>query len=103
MSFNLGSTKVRRVFESPLVRLMKDDGYRDIYHEGTERLGNIPARRLIIHRFDDASDSELGSGKVPAIEEAAGMLGQLILQACHATAVVTGPRSRSPRRDRPGP
>lgn len=89
MGFNLGSTKVRQtwqggvvrhVFESPLVRLMKDYGYRDIYHEGTERLDNIPARSLIIHRYYEASDSELGSGKAPAIEEAAGMLGKLILQ-----------------------
>lgn len=89
MGFNLGSTKVRQtwqggvmrhVFESPLVRLMKDYGYRDIYHEGTERLDTIPARSLIIHRYYEAADSELGSGKAPAIEEAASMLGKLILQ-----------------------
>ena len=43
MGFNLGSTKLRQawkgnlvphVFESPLVRLMKDFGYVDAYHDG---------------------------------------------------------------------
>ena len=45
MGFNLGSTKlrqqypksvVRHVFESPLVRLMKDEGYRDTFVDGAE-------------------------------------------------------------------
>ena len=43
MGFNLGATKVRqradksvsrRVFESPLIRLIKDHGYIDAYHHG---------------------------------------------------------------------
>jgi len=43
MGFNVGATKLRKawdgqvrrhVFESPLVRLMKDCGYRDIYADG---------------------------------------------------------------------
>ena len=43
MGFNVGATKLRQawdgqvrrhVFESPLVRLMKDCGYRDIYTDG---------------------------------------------------------------------
>jgi hypothetical protein len=89
MGFNLGSTKVRmnwegktvrHVFESPLVRLMKDYGYRDIYHDGKERLGTIPSRSLIIHRYYEAADSELGGGKAPSIQDAAEMLSDLILQ-----------------------
>ena len=45
MGFNLGSTKIRQlwtgdidryIFESPLVRLMKDHGYQDIYEDGAE-------------------------------------------------------------------
>ncbi len=43
MGFNLGSTKIRQnyendvvrfIFESPLVRLMKDDDYVDAFHNG---------------------------------------------------------------------
>lgn len=53
MGFNLGATKVRQawdgsvrrhMFESPLVRLMKDYGYRDIYANGIEISGGIPSR-----------------------------------------------------------
>lgn len=45
MGFNLGSTKLRQAwqgsverhyFESPLIRLMKDHGYRDVYEAGEE-------------------------------------------------------------------
>jgi hypothetical protein len=48
MGFNVGATKLRQawdgqvrrhVFESPLVRLMKDCGYRDIYADGAEMVG----------------------------------------------------------------
>ena len=60
MGFNLGATKIRQdwqgkvirhIFESPLVRLMKDYQYRDIYAEGKEMQGVIPARSIIIHRY----------------------------------------------------
>ncbi len=43
MGFNLGATKIRQawtgkvgrhIFESPVVRLMKDFDYRDIYEDG---------------------------------------------------------------------
>ncbi|HEX8778832.1 MAG TPA: hypothetical protein VF738_12015, partial [Rhodanobacter sp.] len=87
MGFNLGSTKVRQawdgrvqrhVFESPLVRLMKDYGYRDIYAEGAEIDGEIPPRSIVIHRYYEPADTDLGSGEVPSIVEAATDLRELI-------------------------
>lgn len=87
MGFNLGSTKVRqawdgavqrRVFESPLVRLMKDYGYRDIYSNGSELQDEIPARSVIIYRYYDAADTDFGGGKALSIVEAAQGLKALI-------------------------
>jgi hypothetical protein len=88
MGFNLGATKVRQdwrgettrhIFESPLVRLMKDHGYRDIYLEGQERAGDLPAKSIVIYRYYEQADSELGGDEAPSIEEAARGLGDLIL------------------------
>ncbi len=63
MGFNLGSTKVRQrwdgavtqhVFESPLVRLMKDYGYLDAYREGAVVSGaGVPARTVFVYRYYD--------------------------------------------------
>lgn len=64
MGFNLGSTKVRQrwdkkperfIFESPLVRLMKDHGYRDVYEAGEELYtrSRIQPRSLVIYRYYD--------------------------------------------------
>lgn len=87
MGFNLGSTKVRQawdgrvqrhVFESPLVRLMKDYGYRDTYAEGAEIDGELSPRSIVIHRYYEPADSDLGNGKVPSIVEAATDLRELI-------------------------
>lgn len=87
MGFNLGSTKVRqawdgavqrRVFESPLVRLMKDYGYRDIYSNGSEIQDEIPARSVVIYRYYDAADTDFGGGKALSIVEAAQGLKALI-------------------------
>jgi hypothetical protein len=89
MGFNLGATKVRQdwqgkvirhIFESPLVRLMKDYKYRDIYAEGKEMQGSIPAESIIIHRYYEQGDSDLGTGKAPSINEAAEELDKLILK-----------------------
>ena len=50
MGLEAGSTKIRQaqdgsivkfVFESPLVRLMKDHGYRDVYDGGAELRSGI--------------------------------------------------------------
>lgn len=87
MGFNLGATKVRQdwtgkvirhIFESPLVRLMKDYDYTDIYNAGTERSKNIEWRSIVIYRYYEEADKDLGSGRTPSIEEAAQGLNDLI-------------------------
>lgn len=87
MGFNLGATKmrqdwrgrpVRHIFESALVRLMKDYGYRDIYADGTERRGRLDPRSMVIYRYYEQADPDLGTGRVPTIEEAARGLKALI-------------------------
>ena len=87
MGFNLGSTKLRQawdgtvrrhVFESPLVRLMKDYGYRDVYSDGSEIDGELPARSVVIYRYYETADTDLGDGKVLSIVEAATGLRDLI-------------------------
>ena len=87
MGFNLGATKIRQdwegktvrhIFESPLVRLMKDYGYADIYANGTEISGEIPAKSIVIYRYYEQADKDLGTGKAPSIAEAARGLKELI-------------------------
>lgn len=87
MGFNLGSTKlrqtwegkpIRHVFESPLIRLMKDYKYRDYYAEGGEIKGDIPTRSVIILRYYDQADKDFGRDKTPSIREAAEGLKKLI-------------------------
>lgn len=87
MGFNLGSTRVRQswdgkvqrhVFESPLIRLMKDYGYRDIYADGTEITGRIGPRSVIIYRYYDPADRDFGDGRPLSIPEAAAGLRDLI-------------------------
>ncbi len=87
MGFNLGSTKarqdweghtIRHIFESPLVRLMKDFSYTDVYDHGSERPGRLPARSVVIYRYYEQGDEELGTGKAPSIPEAARGLRDLI-------------------------
>jgi hypothetical protein len=88
MGFNLGSTKLRQawdgaalrhIFESPLLRLMKDHGYRDVYRDGKEDSERIPARSVIIYRYYEEADTHLGNGEPPNIIEAAKGLHELIL------------------------
>lgn len=89
MGFELGATKIRQawdgqvhrlIFESPLVRLMKDYEYRDIYREGTERSDRLPAKSIVIHRYYEQADPDLGRGKVPSVKDAAEGLHELILR-----------------------
>ncbi len=89
MGFNLGSTKVRQdwqggvvrhIFESPLVRLMKDYQYQDWYQDGAEHAGRIPARSIVIHRYYEQADRDLGGGETPSIVDAARGLRELILR-----------------------
>ena len=89
MGFNLGTTKVRQnwdgkvrrhIFESPLIRLMKDYGYRDIYHNGHEITGRIKPKSIVIYRYYEDADSDLGTRKALSIPEAAAGLNDLILK-----------------------
>ena len=78
MGFNLGSTRLRQVhtgevqpyvFESPVIRLMKDHDYVDAYRDG-ELLpqGRIASRSIWIFRYYDISDEEFGDGERKEIE-----------------------------------
>lgn len=112
MGFNAGSTKFRQAwtgavrrhyFESPLVRLVKDFGYRDVYSDGVYMPPGEPVhpRSVIIYRYYDRQffddiDHDDGSGLPPIptgrledevsgerreIEAFAAGLAKLILQA----------------------
>lgn len=87
MGFNLGSTKVRQswekqvlrhIFESPLIRLMKDYGYRDTFADGTELQDRIPSKSIIIYRYYESADADLGTGTRLSVPEAAKGLKELI-------------------------
>ncbi len=89
MGFNLGSTKlrqlvtretVRHIFESPLVRLMKDEQYSDIYEHGSEiPSGKRPQDKAVwIYRYYEPVSKSLGSGERPEIEDYAKGLKALI-------------------------
>ncbi|MDX3774897.1 hypothetical protein QE250_12280 [Chromatiaceae bacterium AAb-1] len=85
MGFNTGSTRIRQqydrsflhyIFESPLIRLMKDYGYRDIYSDGEVIQGRLAQKSVIIYRYYEHPES--GEGQRPGIEEAASGLSHLI-------------------------
>ena len=87
MGFNLGSTKIRQIwdqsvqrhiFESALIRLMKEYGYSDNYLDGAEKTGELPARSIVIYRYYDPADKDFGNGQVLSIPEAATGLRDLI-------------------------
>jgi hypothetical protein len=89
MGFNIGSSKIRQLwdgkcvrhfFESPLVRLMKDHGYSDVYHDGEFMRDGapVPERPVVIYRYYERTSTELGDGKRLSIEDAAGELGDLL-------------------------
>jgi len=95
--FNLGSTVYRAtpdkdkpakkfIFESPLLRLVSDHGYQDVYRNGFDIMdrdeweGTLPSRSIVIYRYYDTASALLGSGKTPPITEFARGLGELILR-----------------------
>ncbi len=89
MGFNLGSTKIRQrwdgrivkyIFESPLIRLMKDHDYVDVYENGDElsSFGTVSPRTIWIFRYYDDSSESFGQGKAQEIELYAKRLGELI-------------------------
>ncbi len=96
MGFNLGSTRLRTVwtgdteryyFESPLVRLMKEFEYRDVYSAGLNMAeidqvaaGSIDPRSVTIYRYYDQVSSVFGAGKQVAMEDFGRGLSDLILK-----------------------
>ena len=94
--FNLGSTVFRAtpdkrkpankfIFESPVIRLGSDFGYKDVFDNGLDITdpgwdGGIPNNSIVIYRYYEQASSLLGSGKTPEIEAFAIGLGQLILR-----------------------
>ena len=95
MGFNIGSTKVRMAwtgdlkrfyFESPLVRLMGDHAYEDVFVDGDDLLAAertdspIPYRCIIIYRYYDEASKDFGSGSTPPIEHFAKGLDRLVLR-----------------------
>ena len=86
--FNLGSTRLRQihtgdveahVFESTVIRLMKDHGYVDAYHDGQILpRGPIPSRSIWIYRYYDVVDEDFGDGRRREIEFHAKKLGEFL-------------------------
>jgi pimeloyl-ACP methyl ester carboxylesterase len=96
MGFNIGSTKsrvawtgdVRRFyFESPLVRLMGDHKYEDVFVDGDDLIAAdrsdqaVPYRCIVIYRYYDEASKDFGDGSgTPPIEHFARGLDKLILR-----------------------
>ena len=96
MGFNIGSTKsrvawtgeVRRFyFESPLVRLMGDHNYEDVFVDGDDLIAadrtehEVPYRCIVIYRYYDEASKDFGDGNgTPPIEHFAQGLDKLILR-----------------------
>jgi pimeloyl-ACP methyl ester carboxylesterase len=95
MGFNIGSTKARMAwtgdtkrfyFESPLVRLMSEHDYHDVFEDGEDLIASdrtdcvIPYRSVVIYRYYDEASQDFGAGKTPPIEYFAKGLGELILR-----------------------
>ncbi len=102
MGFNLGSTKLRQdvdgrptrhVFESPLLRLRKDEGYVDTFGDGRE-LEKAPQRSLWVFRYYEPASRDLGIGQRDEIETYAQRLGTFIEQVRTATGSAADPDFR---------
>ena len=112
MGFNIGSTKsrvawtgdVRRFyFESPLVRLMSDHKYEDVFVDGDDLIAAeqtdrpVPYRCIVIYRYYDQASKDFGDSKgTPPIEHFATGLGNLILRL--RDKVCANPTTASRRR-----
>ena len=91
MGFNDGATKIRQrhdreivrfIFESPLVRLMKDERYIDAFRDGAEidDSGRCPARSVWIFRYYEQASKDLGTGRRQTIPDIAAELRRFILR-----------------------
>lgn len=104
MGFNLGSTKIRQtqeknevtrfVFESPLLRLMKDEGYTDAYQAGdiVDSKEPHPARSVWVFRYYDKDSESFGDGEKDEIVSYAEDLEKFIhhvrAQVCQGDAAL---------------
>ena len=107
--FNIGSTVYRAVpettvadrqpkkfvFESPVVRLMRDHGYALALDEGKDIrdptwAGALPARPLVIYNYYEQASALLGEGKTPAITTFARELNELVLRLRNLFCQQTG-------------
>ncbi len=104
MGFNLGSTKVRQsqqddgdapvrfIFESPLIRLMKDGGYVDAYQNGDFAKPNqqVDSRSVWVFRYYEQDSKTFGDGEKETIVSYAEDLRDFILrirdQVCQGNA-----------------
>ncbi|WP_201773510.1 esterase/lipase family protein [Marinobacter similis] len=68
----------KQVFESPMVRLMKEHGYEDAFSSGEELDRKIGKKTVVIYRYYDKADKLFGDGEALSIFEAAKQLGKLI-------------------------
>ena len=101
MGFNLGSTKIRQdykgdpvkfIFESPLIRLMKDHDYIETFHKGdvidVDHIKDLKSKNdadklkqsIWVFRYYEKVSEDLGTGKRLRIPEFARMLRDYILQ-----------------------
>ncbi|MBY0111600.1 MAG: hypothetical protein K2Y21_02165 [Phycisphaerales bacterium] len=91
MGFNLGATKIRQnyegkvvrfIFESPLLRLMKDEEYEDCYRDGDflPITQAAPARSVWIFRYYEHASEAIGEGTRQTIPEIAQDLRRFILR-----------------------
>ncbi|AHE98259.1 lipase family alpha/beta hydrolase [Thioalkalivibrio paradoxus] len=91
MGFNLGSTKIRQdyesritpfIFESPLIRLMKDESYIDAYRDGDfiQEPERVPPRSVWIFRYYEPVSEDLGDGTRREIPHFAAELRKFILR-----------------------
>ena len=89
MGFNIGSTKLRQnadgsvakhIFESPLIRLMKELGYQDVYVDGNELETQTRAdyNSVWIYRYYEPVSEDLGDGERPEMETYALGLGEYL-------------------------
>ncbi len=121
MGFNLASCKVRQLwdgtvkkyfFESPVVRLLKQFQYDDVYEEGADRVADgrkltnpddpqrpVPYRSIVIYRYYEPSSEDLGTGQKPDMKRFATGLGQLILDL-RDRIYPEGAKTRLTREDR---
>lgn len=96
MGFNRGSTVLRQnhqrepvrfIFESPLLRLIKDHGYVDAFKNGDyiEGHGSVPSRSVWVFRYYERASKLLGDGERVSMEQFALDLRRFILRVRDAT------------------